>query len=178
MNLSNEIKVTGKVKIQNGENKQVVKNHIVNDGIIHLMVSMTASCYTDYYTDLFTKDWGGAIGDDTTTTTSPGDISLVGPLGVAPDSLSGDLLNPAAGVFEIIYHLTWNSGSVTGTLGETRLDGNLSDAVDFGGILIRDDDSSRGMFSRLSSADGDFSSFVIDDTVPLTIDWTIRFEFV
>jgi hypothetical protein len=50
-----------------------------------------------------------------------------------------------------------------------------TDLQNFGWTYFKGD--STALFSRLSAADGDFTSFVVNTSVPLTIEWRLTFTF-
>lgn len=162
-------KINGIVEIKNGKNKIENENTIVENGIKSFLNSLHNNQNTDYLEGALHDGWHCEIGDDTSTSTTSDMTSLVNVISSSQDSKSGNI-SDGSNYYEITYTFTWNSGSVSGTLGECglflcTLDKNL-------------DSLEQNLFSRLASADDDFSSFVIDDSKPLTIDWTIRLEFV
>ncbi len=178
MNL-HKIKITGIVNIKNGDNEIKAKNHMVINGMKTFLGSMV-------WTETPYNDGSPAgnyrleckIGNDTSTATSSDMTSLVSPLSpsITENENNGSIsgaINSGSNYIEVAYTFNWNSGTITGTLGEVGLFNYLYPTTDW-----INGSYNKSMTSRLSSADGDFSSFVIDDTVPLTIDWTLRFEFV
>jgi hypothetical protein len=106
-----------------------------------------------------------------------------------PSSQSGNLTNPATGSYRVSYVATWNSGALTAiTVTEVDLwicyynataSKDLSQLKTFGfdWDAASMSDQTASFFSRLSEADGDFSSFVVNTAVPLTIEWRLTFSF-
>jgi len=183
-----EMIIQGKVTIKQGD-KIIVKdaiNHFVDAGLKGILSTMLFSRMgsSDSYWRLWAYSWNIYLGSDTATTTSTTMTSLVSPIGTAPgtppDSKTISVKDGSAdGVWEITYTATWNAGSVSGTVGELALYLKAPDKTDFRWefLAVADYDPSEVMVSRLSSADGDFSSFIIDETKPLTVDWKVTFSF-
>ena len=106
-----------------------------------------------------------------------------------PSSQSGNLTNPATGSYRISYLATWNSGALTAiTVTEVGLwlcyynataSKDLSQLKTFGfdWNAASMSDQTASFFSRLSEADGDFTSFTVNTAVPLTIEWRLTFSF-
>lgn len=162
-----KIKMEGFVEIWNGKTHIKAKNHFVDQMLSDLTsgfignqdpVSGLASAWT--------IKTGGfmVLGTNTATVTTHGMSALTAPIGGAPgtkpDTQSFSNTNPSGGVYRSIFTVVWNAGNISGTVGEI-------------GLYLYNNT----MKSRLSNADSDFTSFVIDDTVPLTIAWTIQFSF-
>ena len=102
-------------------------------------------------------------------------VSPIGtPPGTAPNSKDGYLSNPSAGVWRVVYSATWDAGAISGTIGEAALYLTTVAYFSFGDNDWFCNESDGRMVSRLASADGAFSAFVIDDTKPLTAIWTIE----
>jgi hypothetical protein len=78
----------------------------------------------------------------------------------------------------VTYLATWNAGAISGTVGEIALYLRALDNATFQWQASGNLQPSVVMASRLSSADLDFSSFVIDTTKPLTVEWKVQFSFI
>lgn len=180
------IKITGEVLIlQGGKVVRKSRNHFVNLGLINLINLL--SCGGLYSTsDVPAYNWANAtstfivLGTDTTTATGATMSALVAPIGAAPGTKanSQSIANgsPAAGQYEVTYTATWNAGTVSGTIGELALYlWGYSALYGAGGTNYNPD--AAYMYSRLSVADGDFTAYTIDTTLPLTIQWRVRFSF-
>lgn len=152
-------------------------NKFVIGGLRHICTMLGIGVLDDYFG---TYNWDMYLGTDTTTSTAYGDSSLVSPIGTGdgtpPDDKSGgDNTEVSTGVWEAKYICTWYSGSVSGTVGEIALylltldDRTFGDSY-FSGTTYR-------MTNRLSAADGEFSSFTIDESKSLTVEWRLRYEF-
>jgi len=115
------------------------------------------------------------LGTNTTTPTAFDMIALQSIINVAPNSLVITRDNPSAGVYRAIYTATWNSGTISGTVGEIGLFCNLQKTL--GSNVLTTIDVTSTLWSRLSSASGDFSQFTIDPTKPLSVEWRIVFQF-
>ena len=129
--------------------------------------------------------WQMYLGQDIVTVTTPGMTVLTTPIGgapgTAPNSRSNSVKDGSAdGIWNITYIATWNPGTVSGTLGELGLYMGAVDNATFQWVQTGGNPwkPANVMVSRLSGADGDFSSFIIDDTMPLTVEWTVQLSFV
>jgi hypothetical protein len=178
----------GEVTIRNGDRVFKARNHFVDLGLKGLISTMLfASGHAGsgtYPWNLWSNIWNIYLGSDTITPTTTDMTALVSPIGVAPGTAPNSKSVPTIhsgsgdGDWYAIWSATWNPGTVSGTLGEGALYMKAPDKATFGwAFSVAGYDPSVVMISRLSSADTDFSSFVIDNTKPLTVDWTIHFRF-
>jgi len=186
--MSTTIKIRGFVTIKQGE-KVVIKktiNHFVDAGLKGLIstiiaknMSTTQSKTALWY--LWQYGWQVYLGQDTTTPTTTGMTSLQDQIGGAPNGRNITVKNGAAdGIYHVKYIATWNAGTLpAATLGEAGLYLRAPDKTTFQWILAGTVtyNPSLVMVSRLSEADTDFSSFVIDDTEPLVAEWTVEMSF-
>jgi hypothetical protein len=183
----NRIAVRGYVTIRQGDRilAERVRNHFVNAGLKGLISTLifsfvygSGSTWGNWY-----NDWNVYIGSDVSTDTNTEHTALESPIGAAPgtapNSKSASLKNGAAdGIWAATYLATWNAGTVSGTLGELALYMAAPDKDVFGWIIGTSSYYPAAvMVSRLSSKDTDFSSFIIDDTKPLTVEWTVQLAF-
>jgi len=163
------------------------KGHIVNAGLMMLgnffatpYVSTSASCYLPSYNYASMNAYiqlgtGGSV-------TSPTTTALTTPVATKANSQSGSYTNPSNGVYKVNFTATWNAGSITAlTITEMGLwlnqfDG-LSTMQTFGSSAGQNGVGSVFFFSRISAADGDFTSFTVNTSVPLTITWTLTFQY-
>lgn len=186
-----DIQIRGLVTVKQGDRiiRKDVPNHWVDQGLRAIISQIIARRWysttypTSYY--LWANSWHIYLGSDTTTPTATTMTGLVSPIGTAPgtpaNSESGSTHDGSTdGIWSVTFLATWNAGTVSGTLGELALYERAPNYATFGweinwggGVT-----ESEVMVSRLSSADADFSSFIIDDTVPLTVEWTVQFSFV
>lgn len=158
------------------------KGHIVNQGLIHIvnMLAMSGISYssgmhgTSY--NWITKSTYMRIGTGGNVTT--GTVTgLTTQVATAPDSQAGTTSSPGGGTYRISWTATWNAGTLAAiTASELGLfldmvNGlqNFAYTYSGGGGSI--------LFSRLSAADGDFTAFVVNTSVPLTIEWRLTFTF-
>ena len=98
------------------------------------------------------------LGTDTSTPTSYTDYKLASPLDINPDTRT-----VSYGDNFIYYTATWNAGKVTQTIGEIGLIGETWDG----------NTAHPTLFGRLAVADGTFSQFTPDPTLPLTVVYKI-----
>src|SRR3972149_8322249 len=184
------ISITENYVVRNG-NKILFasKGHIVNMGLINLINLCSNRGVNSACVGLLgwnTLGWStkssymrlGTGGNTTAYNTT----SLTTIVNTAADSQTSNSANPSNGVFKLNFIATWNTGTLsaidvseiglflhnfnnTGSL--TASDTYLTGHTSLGGQL----------FSRISNADGDFTTFTVNTTVPLTITWTLTFAF-
>jgi hypothetical protein len=181
------VKVTDEILIYEGvgENKRLKfasKGHIVNQGLIHIsnMLAMSAISYqssmhgTSYnWTTKITYMRLGTGGNVTTGSTT----QLTTIVSTAPDSQAGSTSSPSAGTYRVSWTATWNAGTLTAiTVSEIGLFLDMVATLQSFGFTYSGGGGSV-LFSRLSAADGDFTAFVVNTSVPLTIEWRLTFTF-
>ena len=120
----------------------------------------------------------GTGGNATTFSTT----ALTTPISAKANSQSGSFTNPSNGVFKVNYTATWNAGALSAvTITEMGLwlcqFNGLTSMQTFGAAYSEQAPATYFFFSRISSTDGDFTSFVINTSVPLTITWTLTFQY-
>ena len=174
------IKIHSEVEIWNGNRHlKIGYNHFVNSGLLHLRNMMTTKGTTGTTSSaaagVASGYWTMKIGDDTTTTTTPSMTALVSENATEPNTLVGLTSNPSLGVVRVSYTATWNAGTVSGTVGELGLRLGIHGSKSFAWSWTAS--SQKILASRLSAADGDFTSFVINEAAPLTIEWRVTFTF-
>jgi len=170
------IGIRGTVKIENGEHVAIGRNHWVAQGL------ETIASYLVYNGQGMwgaVINWNIYIGSDTSTTTTVGMTSLVSPIGTAPGtapnttSYSGVYYSTSTTPVVLTYIATWNAGTVSGTLGEV----GLYLYMNTGGLTNGAAASNPGLASRLSAADGSFTSFTINTAAALTVTWTVSLVY-
>lgn len=196
--LSDSIAIKGYVTIWQGEGKEKKiicerkENHWVDQGIrglISALIGELLESGTDADGDIWSwmKEGKIYLGSDTGAATTHAMTELTSPIGAvpgtAPDTVTGaDLTNPTSGTFKASIIAQWLAGAVSGTVGElalylglwTSLTPNWEKKL---GIAETPFIYPSLMASRLSDADGDFSSFVIDPTKSLTVQWDLEVSF-
>jgi hypothetical protein len=178
------VTITDEIRVYEGKKlKFASKGHIVNQGLTHIINALAASQTSSsgpYY--LFSRDWtgktysymrlgtGGTVTQGTTT-------GLTTPVGTGPDSQAGATSSPGGGTYRVAWTATWNAGSLTAiTASEIGLFLYLQTGLQgFGWMGFNG--AGAALFSRLSAADGDFTAFVVNTSVPLTIEWRLTFTF-
>jgi hypothetical protein len=179
------IRVTDEILVYEGDKlKFASKGHIVNQGLIHMINALAASQTptSGYPFYLFSRDWTGrnysymrlGTGGNVTTGSVTG---LTTPVGTGPDSQAGATSSPSAGTYRVSWTATWNAGTLTAiTVSEIGLFLYLQTGLQsFGWTGFNG--AGTALFSRLSAADGDFTAFVVNTSVPLTIEWRLTFTF-
>lgn len=182
------IKIYGEVVIRQGDEiKAIARNKFVGQALITLcnmlskvIIYTGAITNPTFFSDaVLTGVLGNKLtmrtGNNIATPTTYDLIKLVDLVDVAPNSFVVDRDNPSAGVYRAKWTATWNAGTLTGVLGELGLYCNIQKTLGSG--TITEMSTATCLWSRLSSADGDFVSFTIDDTKPLSVEWRIVFQF-
>jgi len=183
-----EVKIEGRVTIRQGDEILVnnARNHFVDAGLKSIIsIIMFNKIYNNssvkYY--LPSNSWNIYLGSNTTTPTVTTMTELMAPIGAAPGtppnskSITSIHDGTPDGDWYAIWQATWNPGTVSGTVGEAALYMKNSDKSTFQWEPTYSYDPPVTMTSRVSSADGDFSSFIINTALPLTVDWKIRWYF-
>jgi len=174
------INIKGEVSIDNGNNKIEAENSITKSGIRQLvtLLGFVAHNVNPAHGNLYDSSARIKLGDDTSTKTALSTESLQGALISGSADSRTVTSSESGGTYKAKLINTWDSGTLTeDTLGEVVLEtyglkasGNIPyDAYDY-------HSQSQNFFGRASSADGDFSSFTIDTTEPLTVVYKIIFE--
>jgi hypothetical protein len=187
--------IADEIRIYEGEgaNKRLKvksKGHIVNQGLIAITnllswstISYGGSSSGGLSSYNFTPSGNSYIrlgtGGNVTTGTVTG---LTTPVSTVPSSQAGTTSSPQGGQYRISWTATWNAGTIGAiTISEVGL--FLAFANSFGSLQSfgwsRSNTINEGamFFSRLSAADGDFVAFVVNTSVPLTIEWRLTFTF-
>jgi hypothetical protein len=180
------IEVTDEILVYEGagENRKLKfasKGHIVNQGLIHIvnLLSPTALAYssglhgTSYQWTSRTTYMRLGTGGNVTTGSVTQLTTLVS---TPPDSQAGSASSPSAGTYRLSWTATWNAGTLTAiTVSEIGLFLDLVSSMQSFGWTYGG--GGTALFSRLSAADGDFTAFVVNTSVPLTIEWRLTFTF-
>jgi len=179
------IRVRGFVKIFQGDRLVAEgENKFVNQGLISLATVFSANNL--YGDNLFPYGWTSLttyilLGTDTSTKTAMNMTSLVSPIGGAnpikanAQSISNG--NPSSGVYQVIYTATWNAGTIQGTVGEVGLYLKGWTTLQTAGQQTAGGAQVVVLFSRMSVADGDFTAYTINTSLPLTVQWVLQFSF-
>ena len=177
--------IQGKVTICQGEGKDkkvIVKdaeNHWVDAGLKGLVSALVCSKENQNI-----SPWAAGVqmylGSDTAAPTTHGMTALTTPIGTAPgtppNSINGaSRTNPATGKWQTSVTAVWNSGTVSGTVGELALYLRAFSNLTVGWTLTTN--PANVMVSRLSSASSDFSSFAIDPSKSLTVEWRLSISY-
>jgi hypothetical protein len=180
------VEVTDEILVYEGEGnnrklKFASKGHIVNQGLIHIvnLLSPTALAYssglhgTSYQWTSRTTYMRLGTGGNVTTGSVTQLTTLVS---TPPDSQAGSASSPSAGTYRLSWTATWNAGTLTAiTVSEIGLFLDLVSSLQSFGWTYGG--GGTALFSRLSAADGDFTAFVVNTSVPLTIEWRLTFTF-
>jgi len=177
------IGIRGTVKIENGEHVAIGRNHWVAQGLetigaflVWSGISNPSGATTGPYTFYgATYSWNMYIGSDTSTATTVSMTSLVSKIGGGPNTngYSGVYHSTSTTPIVLTYQATWNSGTVSGTLGEV----GLYFMINTSGLSNGAAASNPGLASRLSAADGSFTAFTINTAAALTVTWIVSLVY-
>jgi len=160
------------------------KGHIVNQGLIGIKDLWCMNAHQNvsgYYENVPSNQWGTRgtirVGTGTGVTTATM-TALVSENATAPSSHSGAITNPDILTYRVAWVATWNAGVLPAiTLTEMGLKLYLY-ATDYSfGATGSGTPTANRFASRLSSSDGDFTAFVVNPAVPLTVEWRLTFSF-
>lgn len=111
-----------------------------------------------------------------TTATAYNTTQLASIISTAPNTISGSISNPSAGVYNITMTATWNAGTLgTPTITEAALYAIGNNVLQtFGASAIT---QSCVMMDRICSTNSDFTAFEVNASNPLTLDYTIEVAY-
>lgn len=176
------MKVEGLFTVKNGNKKQSIKNKFVESGtealILPMLIIRDSAAENGYG-----NNYNIEIGSDTTTATEREMVSLVNSISNNPDNTSIDVVQNDDEYY-VKYTATWDSGSVSGTLGEVGINLYIPDHTNVNSDYNPQPPYSAGwinsfvqLLSRICEADGDFTSFTIDETSPLVIEYKLSLTY-
>jgi len=155
------------------------RGHIVNQGLTDLInwlacgtISATSAMPSNTFGTNGTIRVGVGTGVTVGTMTS-----LVSEQATQASSHSGATSSPSTGIYRVAWIATWNAG-VLPAITVTEIGLKL-----FLDLAFRAFGAARGapvansLFSRLSDSDGDFTAFLVNTAVPLTIEWRLTYTF-
>lgn len=129
------------------------------------------------------------LGSNTTTVNNLATTAaLVTPFGTIPGTKATlqlvSLANPVPGTYTVSFSATWNAGTLTsGTIGEIGLYLNGTEGTQsanllrgFGHTASATSDYTK-LMARLSVADGHIQPVSINAALPVTVVWTMTFQF-
>lgn len=157
-------------------NHQRGHNKVVGQGLRHLINQYGASGGTGSSShikghangNLAHMRVGTGTGATIDTTTA-----LTTEVATAPNTLVATLSNPVAGTYRMESLATWNAGTLSAiTVTEIAIKGDLNTTLGSNSTP-----SSNQLLSRLSTTDGEFSSFVVNTAAPLAIRYRMDFVF-
>jgi len=170
------------------------KGHIVSQGLTELVNLMGVGGTTTTYgtpgsgwadqsrgkmlvgtgTGATTAAMTGLVTPNSTLPTTVTELGLF--LQVDTTTQSGLIANPTAGVYRVSFIATWAAAALTAiTVTELGLFLQVDTTLRaFNGTVTP---ANYVFFSRLSSSDGDFTAFLVNIAVPLTVEWRLTFTF-
>lgn len=170
-----ELHVWGEAVVTNGDTKFRARNKIVGQGLRHLANSLVSGIQmstagTSFETNVPSRSYI-RVGTGTATTVDA-TTTLATAVATNPTSTTMASDNPSSGVYRAKFTATWNAGALSAvTVTEIGVFGNI--AVTYPGTTI----SALALFARLSSADAEFTAFLINASVPLVVEYRVVFTF-
>lgn len=171
-------RISGFADVWNGEWKlKHGKNHLLTNGLKAMAVSYGANNSNYNLSMFYNTNNVMQVGTNTTTPTSFSMTALVSPLASSssitwPNSVSATgPTNPSGTTYyQINVQAIWNAGTLgSNVLGEFGLyAGNSNSSIPVNAVLL----------SRIASADQTFSSFNINSTFPLVINYIVQVSYV
>lgn len=189
LRLPREIRISPRIIIKNGDTVISAKNKILPAGLITLANLWSGVPITDETgqfslnsVKLFNPETicaRGTVGDlltigigsDTTTPTDATMTDLVSPISWSPNEVSVYASKTSDTWYNAYWKAVWLAGTVSGTIGEVGVRCRAQDT------LGSEEVKPNIFFSRLSVADGDFSSWTIDTSKNLLVYYTWRFKW-
>jgi hypothetical protein len=185
------IKITPRVTFFEGTPQHPVRHitsgrgRLVAQGLIGLCDYMGTSYYSNTYAGWMYNYGVGAGGIPAvpsirlgtgTTATLYNTSQLQTIISTAPNTATGSISSPSAGIYRVTCNATWNAGTIgTPTITEAALYANSNNVLQlFGagnvsyGVMLVD---------RVCSTDGDFASFAVNATKPLTVQYQVQVQF-
>jgi hypothetical protein len=161
------------------------KGHIVSQGLTELVnlmgVGGTTTTYGTPGSGWADQSRGKMLVGTGTGATTAAMTGLVTPNSTLPTTQSGlgwadQIANPTAGVYRVSFIATWAAAALTAiTVTELGLFLQVDTTLRaFNGTVTP---ANYVFFSRLSSSDGDFTAFLVNIAVPLTVEWRLTFTF-
>ena len=182
-NEGHAIKIEGIVNVKNGYVDVTFKNKFVNQWLVTFMSMLSANSNSNVTTIMPFNAWTSGstymvIGTDTATPTTASLTGLISPIGTAPGTKPNTQSvnnGVTGGTYKVTHTGLWNSGTVSGTIGEMALYGvGYNSLLGAGGTYYP---QNVYMFNRACVADGDFSPITINVASPLTIAWSDSITF-
>jgi hypothetical protein len=189
-----EVQIKGFVTIWQGDEKDKrfiavrAENHFVDAGLKGLVSALVCKTLKTNSGGVSIYAWSYLpqiyLGSDVETPTVHEMSALTSPIGAspgtAPSTISGAArTNPSSGKWRTSYIAIWYAGSVSGTVGELGL--YLRPFTEFTAGWDRSAYASYSydskLVSRLSHANSDLSSFAIDPSKSLTVQWDLEVSF-
>lgn len=171
------LSLSGHVRIENGDTVIEGKNKMSNNLVVSLAsIFGSHTCAGDHvpFYNPFTYCYF-ALGTDTQTPTTVSTAGLISPIG-APTKPTGYSRNYWVDgyTYYVMTTVTWDPGTVTGTVGELGLFAFLRNTLQ--AVQGSYSASSGQLLSRISVADGELTAFTIDTTKPVVVSWTLKIE--
>jgi hypothetical protein len=188
---SDSIKITPRVSFFEGTTEHAIRHitsgrgRLVAQGLIGLCDYMGVSNYTNTYVGWMYNYGVGSSGIPAvpsirlgtgTTSTLYNTSQLQTIISTAPNTATGSISSPSAGIYRVTCNATWNAGTIgTPTITEAALYANANNVLQaFGAINVA---YGVMLVDRVCSTDGDFSNFVVNATKPLTVQYQVQVQF-
>ena len=177
------MKIKGEFNIKNGNTNKNVKNKFVDRGILGILFPLVCR-HDGTNRHGYARNYNIRVGSNTDTSTGREMESLIDTIGGTQNETDINVTQDGDN-YTIKYTATWESGSLSGTLGEVGIFLYLPDDRLHASYTSRsptyNSSSHMGdtdtMFSRICEADGDFTSFVIDEEEPLSVEYKLTLTY-
>ena len=183
--LTATVKVSGHVKIENGDTVIEGNNKITMPTLMALINWISGNNgrngSSSYQSDVGFNNPASTsyqwiyLGTDTTTQTNIATTSLVAPIGSPTKCYDIKTAGWSSGTTSYIaWTAVFRPGDVSGTVGEMGLYLRM-DADGLSSAAAQYINSGSYMAARYSVADSEFDAFIIDETKPVIVTWTLQF---
>ncbi len=161
------------------------KGHLVDNALIGLCSYTSSGGFGSMNCPMYGFAVGGSgvpsipsirLGTGSGSTTAS-TAALVSIINTPPSSIAGSTSNPSAGHYLDAMTATWNAGTIAAlTVTEAGLWMQLINALNTFGSTSA---STSVLFAdRVSSTDGDFSSFTINTSNPLSVQYQLNWNYI
>ena len=185
------LEVWGEAIIKNGDTEIRARNKLTGNAIRHLsnqgifQVTAGDTTFAGAVWQLFHTNnqglsyirVGTGVGATIETTTA-----LLAQIATNPSSTLWVADSPAVGTYRARFTATWNSGILpASTVTEIGIHGYMMNTwgspLNFSTSASIQNATALSLFARLSTTDGEFTAFLINTTVPLTIEYRVIFTW-
>ena len=186
------LRIRDRITCYQGDKVQFsTKGHFVSQGLILMCnwISFAGSSSSNVFGPLYGStqvqvlaNWYARVGTGAGSTIQS-TVGLTTPVATAPSFITANTSNPSASSCRIAYVFVWASGTLT-AITVTEFGLWLNNGFQAGtptlatfGQTAAGNLSNPQFMARISSTDGDFTSFTVNTSVPLTLQWNLTFTY-